>query len=143
MRALLIDWMITAHLKFKLREETLYMAINIMDRYLEADKVSKAKLQLVGVTALIIASKYEEIYAPELRDFITIADNNIKKSEILSMEHLILSRLRFDLVFTSSSRFLDRYMKLAKADETVYNLGKYILETSLLEYKMLKYKPSI
>ncbi len=66
MRAILIDWLVEVHLKFKLVPETLYLTVSLIDRYLEKVEVHWEKLQLVGVTAMLIASKYEEIYAPEV-----------------------------------------------------------------------------
>lgn len=74
MRAILIDWLVEVHLKFKLVPETLYLTVNLIDRYLEKVEVMRDKLQLVGVTAMLIASKYEEIYAPEVQDFVYITD---------------------------------------------------------------------
>ena len=74
MRSILVDWLVEVHLKFKLVPETLYLTINLIDRYLEKQEVSRPKLQLVGVTSLLIASKYEEIYPPELRDLVYICD---------------------------------------------------------------------
>jgi len=79
MRSILIDWLIEVHLKFKLLPETLFITVNILDRYLEKSKVGKSRLQLVGVTALLIASKYEEIYPPELKDFVYITDKAYSK----------------------------------------------------------------
>ena len=79
MRSILIDWLIEVHLKFKLLPETLFITVSIIDRYLEKQKVAKSKLQLVGVTALFIASKYEEIYPPEIKDFVFITDNAYSK----------------------------------------------------------------
>lgn len=79
MRAILIDWLVDVHLKFKLLPETLYITVSIIDRFLERIKVSKSRLQLVGVTALFIASKYEEIYPPELKDFVYITDRAYTK----------------------------------------------------------------
>lgn len=79
MRAILVDWLIEVHLKFKLLPETLYITVNVIDRFLEKQKVSKSRLQLVGVTALFIASKYEEIYPPELKDFVYITDGAYSK----------------------------------------------------------------
>ena len=67
MRAILVDWLVEVHLKFKLMPETLYLTVNLIDRYLEKEKIKRSQLQLVGVTAMFIASKYEEIYAPEDR----------------------------------------------------------------------------
>ena len=76
------DWLVEVHLKFKLVPETLYLTVNIIDRYLAKTEVSRPKLQLVGVTALLIASKYEEIYPPELRDLVYICDRAYSKLEV-------------------------------------------------------------
>lgn len=66
MRAVLIDWLVEVHQKFELNPETLYLTINIVDRYLAVKSTSRRDLQLVGVSAMLIASKYEEIWAPEV-----------------------------------------------------------------------------
>lgn len=72
MRGILVDWLVDVHLKFKLRTETLYMTINLVDRYLSHNLIHRTKLQLVGVAAMFIACKYEEIYAPVVQDFVYI-----------------------------------------------------------------------
>lgn len=82
MRSILVDWLVEVHLKFKLVPETLYLTINIIDRYLSKTEVTRPKLQLVGVTSLLIASKYEEIYPPELRDLVYICDRAYSKLEV-------------------------------------------------------------
>ena len=97
MRSILVDWLVEVHLKFKLVPETLYLTTNIIDRYLERTEVSRPKLQLVGVTALLIASKYEEIYPPELRDLVYICDHAYRKEEILQMEENILKTLEYQI----------------------------------------------
>jgi hypothetical protein len=84
MRSILVDWLVEVHLKFKLVPETLYLTVNLIDRYLAKTEVSRPKLQLVGVTALLIASKYEEIYPPELRDLVYICDRAYSKLEVRS-----------------------------------------------------------
>jgi Cyclin, N-terminal domain len=84
MRAILVDWLVEVHLKFKLVPETLYLTINLIDRYLNLAEVSRPKLQLVGVTCLLIASKYEEIYPPELRDLVYICDRAYTKNDVCS-----------------------------------------------------------
>lgn len=86
----MVDWIIEVHLKFKLLPETLFLTVSLIDRYLEKVKIMRNNLQLVGVTSMLIASKYEEIYAPEVRDFVYITDNAYKKEEIFEMEHSIL-----------------------------------------------------
>lgn len=85
MRSILVDWLVYVHLKFKLQPETLFMAINLIDRYLSKNTIMRNKLQLVGVASLFIASKFEEIYAPELKDFVYVCDNAYTKEEILGI----------------------------------------------------------
>jgi len=83
MRAILVDWLVEVHAKFKLLPETIFLTINLIDRYLQSEKVGRDKLQLVGVAAMLIATKYEEIYAPEVRDFVFISDNAYNQKQIL------------------------------------------------------------
>lgn len=64
MRTTLVDWLLQVHLRYHMLPETLWIAINIIDRFLSKRVVSLVKLQLVGVTAMFIAAKYEEIAAP-------------------------------------------------------------------------------
>ena len=87
MRSILIDWLVEVHLKFKLVPETLFLTVNLIDRYLERKVVMRNRLQLVGVSAMLIACKYEEIYAPEVRDFVFITDNAYTRDQIFLMEY--------------------------------------------------------
>jgi hypothetical protein len=64
MREKVVDWMCLAHLRYHMTPETLWIAVNIMDRFLSNRQVSVVKLQLVGAISLFIAAKYEEIIAP-------------------------------------------------------------------------------
>ena len=142
MRAILIDWLIEVHLKFKLLPETLFLTVNLIDRYLGKEIIPRTKLQLVGVTAMLIASKYEEIYAPEVRDFVYITDKAYTKEEILKMEFAMLTSLEFNITAPSSYRFLERYAKMANADAALFNFARYLIELTLIEYGMLRYLPS-
>lgn len=67
--------------------------MNLIDRFLSTTSVNRNKLQLVGVTAMLIASKYEEIYPPIVSDFVYITDNAYTKEEILAMEEHMLMAL--------------------------------------------------
>jgi hypothetical protein len=91
MRAILIDWLIEVHLKFKLELDTLFLTVQLIDRFLQCKTVWREKLQLVGVSAMLIASKFEEIYAPEVRDFVYISDNAYSHEEVVAMESLMLN----------------------------------------------------
>jgi hypothetical protein len=144
MRAILIDWIIEVHLKFKLNPETLYLSVNLIDRYLNVKHVQRAELQLVGVSALLIASKYEEIYAPEIRDFIYITDKSYTSKEILRMEYQILSTLQFDILIVSPYTLLVRlHFLTTEKSERMFYLAQYILELTLIEYRMLNYSASL
>lgn len=142
MRAILVDWLVEVHLKFKLMPETLYLTVNIIDRFLELKIVARQKLQLLGVTAMLIASKYEEIYPPEVRDFVYITDKAYSRNEILKMESLVLNVLRFNLTVPSPLVFLIRYLKAANASKETKQLASYVCERMQQEYSMLKYLPS-
>ena len=111
------EWPSQVHLKFKLVPETLYLTVNLIDRFLERAQVARSKLQLVGVTALLLASKYEEIYPPEIRDLVYITDRAYSKTDILCMESTILNKLEFNLTVPSVGVFLARYLKAAHADK--------------------------
>lgn len=142
MRSILVDWLVEVHLKFKLVPETLYLTINIIDRFLNRSQVSRPKLQLVGVTALLIASKYEEIYPPELRDLVYICDHAYRKEQILQMEEMILKCLEYRITIPSAHAFLVRYLKAAHADRRIVQLSCYILDGTLQSYKLLNFLPS-
>ena len=66
MRAILISWLIEVHLKYQLQPETLFITVNLIDRYCSTEKVPRSEYQLLGVTAMLIAAKYEEIYVPKV-----------------------------------------------------------------------------
>ncbi len=143
MRSVLIDWIIEVQQKFKLTEETLYLSVNLIDRYLGICKVQREKLQLLGVGAMLIASKYEEIYAPEVRDFVYISDKAYTKEDILVMEGEILSKLKFEVLQVSPYTLLKRLHFLTLDSVRSFYLAQYILEFSMLEYRYLLYSPSI
>eukprot|EP00826_Nyctotherus_ovalis_P001932 TRINITY_DN10366_c0_g1_i10.p1 TRINITY_DN10366_c0_g1~~TRINITY_DN10366_c0_g1_i10.p1 ORF type:complete len:262 (-),score=80.79 TRINITY_DN10366_c0_g1_i10:36-821(-) len=111
MRAVLVDWLVDVHIRFKLLSETLFLTVNIVDRYLEKERVKRDHLQLVGITACLIACKYEEIYPPEIKDFVYITNYTYTKEDILKLEQLILNSLQFNLNIPSSNRFLQRFSK--------------------------------
>lgn len=143
MRAILLDWLVDIHLKFKLSPETLYLAINLVDRMLEKIPITKKKFQLLGVTSMLIAAKYQEIYPPEIKEFIRVTDNAYTKEEVLEMEGKILCELNFKLTIPSAHSFLERYTRLAEMDQRAVFLCQYFIETALLDYRMTKYRPSM
>ena len=143
MRGILIDWLIEVHLKFKLLPETMFLTVNLIDRFLESKQIMRNRLQLVGVTAMLIACKYEEIYAPEVRDFVYITDKAYTKEEILSMENDILVTLDYNITVPSVLKYLEVYTYYLKLDEMSVTFCRYLLELLLVDYKMLKFNPSL
>lgn len=142
MRAILIDWLCQVHHRFHLLQETLYLTVAIIDRYLQVSPVSRNKLQLVGVTSMLIASKYEEMYAPEVADFVYITDNAYSKKEILHMEGDILRALNFSFGRPLCLHFLRRNSKAGQVDANKHTLAKYLMELTIVEYDMVHYSPS-
>jgi hypothetical protein len=131
MRSVLIDWLIQVHLKFHLLQETLYLCVQIIDQYLMAVDVPKMQLQLVGVTAMFVASKYEEMYVPAIDDFVYMTDNTYTKAEIRTMEIAILKQLDFMFCKPFPLHFLRRFSKAGQADPKQHTLAKYFMELSL------------
>lgn len=143
MREILIDWLVDVHLKFNMQSETLFLTVNYIDRFLEKCAVARNRLQLVGVTCLLLAAKYEEMMFPEIKDFVYITDNAYTREEILRMENVIIDHLKFDLTVPTIFRFLSRYLKADKAEESHKLCAEYLAERTLQNYIMLQFKPSI
>ncbi|KAG8065781.1 hypothetical protein GUJ93_ZPchr0004g38949 [Zizania palustris] len=143
MRAILIDWLIEVHYKFDLMDETLFLTVNIIDRFLEKQVVPRKELQLVGVTAMFLACKYEEVSVPVVEDLVLISDRAYTKGQILEMEKLILNTLQFNMSVPTPYVFMRRFLKAANSDKQLELLSFFLLELSLVEYQMLKYKPSL
>ncbi|XP_078038482.1 G2/mitotic-specific cyclin-B-like [Augochlora pura] len=144
MRSILIDWLIQVHQQFSLMQETLYLTVAIIDRFLQAcNSIDRKRLQLVGITAMFVASKYEEMYSPDISDFVYVTDNAYTKEEILQMEKLILRTLDYSLGRPLPLHFLRRYSKAGKAMAIHHTMAKYFLEQCLLHYEMCHFPPSL
>ncbi|OQV19529.1 G2/mitotic-specific cyclin-B2 [Hypsibius exemplaris] len=145
MRAILMDWLVSVAYKFHMCQDTLFLAVDITDRFLATPEidVTKDELQLVGVTAMFIASKFEEVYPPELDDFVYIADNSCTKEQILEAEMMITNQLNFDFTRPSPVHFLRRICKAAGASTEEYCMAKYICELSILDITFVAVVPSM
>ena len=143
MRAILIDWLIDVHLKYKLVPQTIYIAVNLIDRYLAKNDTNRAKLQLVGVTAMFIACKYEEIYPPELKDFVYITDGAYVKADVLNMEYRMLKSLEFNVTFPTQWSIFEIFRKKLDLNEKCFKLAWFLMELCLIDYKILKFKMSV
>lgn len=144
-RAFLIEWIIDVHRKFRLVPEALYVTQFIIDQYMSRKKIEKSQLHLLGVSTLLIATKYEEIYPPDLTDFLQVSENKFSKDTVLNMEKDILMTLNFKITSPSPYRFLQRFRRLSVAfnDDEVFFYAQYLQEISLLDATLLKFRPSM
>lgn len=142
MRGILVDWLIEVHTRFRLLPETLFLAVNIIDRFLSAEVVALDRLQLVGVTAMFIASKYEEVLSPHVANFSHVADETFSDKEILDAERHVLATLEYNMSFPNPMNFLRRISKADNYDIQTRTLGKYLMEISLLDHRFMCYPQS-
>lgn len=148
MRGILVDWLVEVAEEYKLVSDTLYLCISYIDRYLSLNVLNRQKLQLLGVSSMLIASKYEEINPPNVEDFCYITDNTYTKDEVVKMEADILKALKFELGSPTTKTFLRRFTRVAQEDSKASSLqlefvGYYLAELSLLDYGCVKFLPSL
>ncbi|CDP18418.1 unnamed protein product [Coffea canephora] len=148
MRGILIDWLVEVSEEYRLVPDTLYLTVNLIDRFLSGNYIEKQKLQLLGVTCMLIASKYEEICAPRVEEFCFITDNTYGKDEVVKMESRVLNFLGFQLSLPTTKKFLRRFIQAAQASYEVPSvelefLANYLAELTLLEYSFVKFLPSL
>ncbi|WCJ35513.1 CYCLIN A3 4 [Euphorbia peplus] len=148
MRGVLVDWLVEVAEEYKLVSDTLHMTIAYVDRFLSLNVLNRQRLQLLGVSSMLIASKYEEISPPNVEDFCYITDNTYTKEEVVKMEADILKSLKFELGSPTTKTFLRKHTRVAQEDFKSSNLqleflGYYLAELSLLDYNCVKFLPSL
>lgn len=141
MRSILVDWLVEVHCKFKLQTPTLWLCVNILDRYLERVPTARAKLQLIGVTSLLIAAKYEEVHPCEVQDCVYITDYAYEKEEVLETESAILQKLDYNITVPTGFHFITRYLNSIQASERTRHVASYYAERNLQEGDMLSVLP--
>ncbi|KAL6560213.1 Cyclin [Orobanche hederae] len=148
MRGILIDWLVEVADEYKLQSDTLYLTVSYIDRFLSVSVINRRRLQLLGVSSMLIASKYEEISPPHVEDFCYITDNTYNKAEIVKMEEDVLKALRFEMGSPTVMTFLRRFTRIAQEDYESSSLQLeflccYLAELSLLDYVCVKFLPSL
>jgi len=143
MRSILVDWLVEVGEEYKLQTETLFLAVSYIDRFLSFMAVQRSKLQLVGTACMFIAAKYEEIYPPDVSEFVYITDDTYNKRQVLRMEHLVLKVLEFDLSVPTAHLFVNKMCQMIPTEEKVRSLSLYLAELSLVDGEnFLRYQPS-
>jgi G2/mitotic-specific cyclin 3/4 len=142
MRSVLIDWVVQVHGRFTMLPETLFLAVNCIDRFLTVKVVSIAKLQLVGATAIYVAAKYEEINCPSVQEVAFMVDGSYTQEEILKAERFMLTMLKFELGWPGPLSFLRRISKADEYDVDTRTVAKYFLEVTLMDERFVGCTPS-
>ena len=144
MRAIIVNWMIDVHDRFKLLPDTLFLGVIFFDRYMsKVFDIKKEKLQLIGVTSLLIACKYEEIFSPEIRDFVCILDRTYDKEDIIDQENYMLKILKFEITFPTSLRYYEILRIEFDIEDKYYDYGTYLLTLCLIDCRFSKYTQAI
>lgn len=148
MRAILVDWLVEVSEGYKLQANTLYLTVYLIDWFLSKNCIERERLQLLGITCMLIATKYEEINAPRIKDFCFITDNTYTKEEVVKLESLVLKSSSYQLFAPTTKTFLRRFLRAAQASykrpsiELEY-LANYLAELTLMNYGFLNFLPSM
>ncbi|RHN70336.1 putative cyclin [Medicago truncatula] len=148
MRGILIDWLVEVVEEYKLQNDTLHRAVSYIDRFLSYYPICRVKLQLLGVSSMYIASKYEDINPPHVEELCFITDNTYNRDEVLEMETDILKTLDNDLGSPTVKTFLRRFNEIVCKKKNASNLqfeflSNYLAELSLLDYACVRFLPSL
>ncbi|CAA7268466.1 unnamed protein product [Cyclocybe aegerita] len=142
-RGVLIDWLLQVHARFNLNQESLFLTVNVLDRFLGARPISLSKLQLVGLASFFIATKFEETYAPSIKEVAFLSDEQYTAEDILKAERYILKILEWDLRAPGPLIWLRRASKADECEVHARTIGKYLIEISLVERRLVGKVPSL
>ncbi|KAL3106306.1 hypothetical protein niasHT_012049 [Heterodera trifolii] len=144
MRQILVDWLVYVQVRLKLTIETLSLSVHILDRSLLAlPGINKTNMQLLGVTCIFIAAKFEELVKPNVDDFVYLAANMFKGEHIMRMEPRVLSGLKFNLSVPYAVQFLHRYRFYTSPSMSVWAFAKFISEVANVCYPLAHFPPSV
>ncbi|KAI7981530.1 Cyclin-A3-4 [Camellia lanceoleosa] len=116
MKAILVDWLVEVAEEYELHSDTLHLSISYIDRFLSTNDLNRWKLQLLGVSSMLIASKYEEINHPPVDEFCYLTNNAYTKKEVVKMEADILKHLKFEVGDPTIMTFLGKVTVVAQED---------------------------
>jgi len=143
MRSLLIDWIISICERLSISDDALYLSIYLIDRFLIASTISSTKIQLVGVTALLIAAKYEEVLCPDIASFIMLIDHAYTDEDIKRAEKYMLHVLGYKIEYVNPLIFLRRASKANNYEMVSRKMGKYFLEIMMVYPQFLGFSKNV
>ncbi|ESW99474.1 hypothetical protein KL918_001593 [Ogataea parapolymorpha] len=141
-RATLMNWLVQLHARFNLLPETLFLTVNIIDRFLSVKTISLSRFQLCGAVALFIAAKYEEINVPTIKQMIYMVGDQFTIPEFLRAEKFMVEVLKFEFGWPGPMSFLRRGSKADDYDNEVRTLAKYFIEVTIMDPRFVASAPS-
>jgi len=142
MRAILVDWLVEVHHKYNLQTVTLFLTVQLLDRFLQASQTHRKQLQLAGLGALLIASKFEEKSPVMVKDLVYICDNAYTKKDVNRMEAEMLTTVAFNLCTPTASHFLDLYKQANRCDDIHSFVVQYLMELAFVDMEISGEPPS-
>ena len=144
MRIILIDWILEVTNKLKFKENTFFITTYIIDAYLSKKFIPRKKFQLLGVTALYISTKLNEIFSGKAKDYAFITDNAFNEKEILDMETDIAKTIEFNFLVPNSLSFFEIILNKFDIDKDLSksHLGKFLIKCFLMSSKSFNYNYS-
>jgi hypothetical protein len=144
MRSMCVSWMVEVAAEFELSQHTLHLSVASLDRFLSTTRsVPRTQLQLIAVACLLVAAKHEEEMHPSVADLAAMAAHSFTAEDLVRMEALLLSSLKFCLAPPTSYTFLSVFKGLFSLRPEVFSLAAYYLEISMMEYSLLSISPSV
>ena len=142
-RSIIFNWLVRNNHKWRLKDDTLFMAMNIMDRFISKYKIANSEFQLVAIASYLIASKYEDIYPPYVDELSQICNFSYTIDDILKKEYEILVGLDFDILYNSSYKYLTFLHSIADKDNSkLFYISQFMLELSLENLDILQFSQS-
>ena len=136
----IIELLFYYNFRWKLNPDSIYLAINILDRYTNKIKIKKNEYELAAIAAFLIGSKYEDIFSPNAKCLSYIYSFKYNPDEILEKESEILSTLDYSLLYNSSFKILQLLYHLSGIkNENVYYFSELALEISLTDLSIMAY----
>jgi len=144
MRYKLLDWLVDVQEHYSLLQETFQLSVSIIDHYLNVDtELKKELLQLLGITALSLAAKYEELHPLSLNELVNLCDSAYSQKKIVSMEFQVLKALGFNLSRPVCITFLRRFSMAASGNKVQHTFAKYFADVALFQAKICHTRPSL
>lgn len=132
MMFILIDWLVEVSEMKEFSTQTVHLAIQLIQRYLMIRRLSCSRVQLLGVTALLIASKWTDMTIITIRESAWLTDDTYKYEQIVNMMGEVLAALKGDIQRPLVSDYLDILTSLSSSDHKTFFLASYIAEATIV-----------